>query len=130
MEIEKTKVENDSKKFQALISEFTREKELLLKQQQTQSQQQQSSPSTPLTTSMHESSSPSLTRFATFFESKNELIKQTSDFFGHTPTALNTLEMLQSKLKQKEGEIIQLQVPTYPPKLTINFVKKILCIFL
>lgn len=124
LEIEKTKSDNDSKKFQALINDFNREKEQLLKQQQQQqllnqqqqqqqqNQQQQSQHSPMLREGSQETMSPSLNRFTTFFEARNEL-RSSFDLGTHTPSALNTLEMLQSRLKQREGEVGHLQVQNW-----------------
>lgn len=114
LEIEKTKVENDSKKFQALLNEYNREKEQLVQQQQLnklqlQQQQLQQQSSKDSIMSASQDSSPNLSRFTSFFEAKNEL-RSSFDLSAHNPSALNTLEMLQSKLKQREGEISQLQV--------------------
>ena len=82
--------------------------ECCFKKQQQQQQQQQHSLMTR-EGSQENTASPSLNRFTTFFEAKNDL-RSSFDFSTHTPSALNTLEMLQSRLKQKDGEVGQLQV--------------------
>ena len=77
--------------------------------QQQQNQQQMSQSKDGMATPMSSQESPNLSRFSSFFEAKNEL-RSSFDFSSHPPSALNTLELLQSRLKQKEGEVIHLQV--------------------
>ena len=108
LEIEKDKFENDTKKLQALINEYTKEKELLLQQHQQQqlNLQHQSSnePASPSSANANNS-----IRFSQLLESQ----MRNSGLFNslnNSNGANNVLEMLQSKLKQKEGEIQQLQV--------------------
>ncbi len=96
--MEKSKTENDQKKLQALINEYSREKEekrQLLRQESVSSsdnsdqQQQQVS-----------------NQFQTLFKQQQNL--PVYDYLRNTG-AINILENLQSRLKEKEGEIAQLQ---------------------
>jgi hypothetical protein len=98
LEMEKSKTENDQKKLQALINEYSREKEekrQLLRQESVSSsdnsdqQQQQVS-----------------NQFQTLFKQQQNL--PVYDYLRNTG-AINILENLQSRLKEKEGEIAQLQ---------------------
>ncbi|CAF0737533.1 unnamed protein product [Brachionus calyciflorus] len=101
LEIEKDKFENDTKKLQALVNECTKEKEILLQQQQLSLQSQ----------SLNDSSS-SLSTNPTRFSPLIDTQMRNSGLFNsmnNSNGAINVLEMLQSKLKQKEGEILHLQ---------------------
>jgi hypothetical protein len=92
--MERTKTENDQKKLQALINDYSREKDerKLAKPIDLSSEpvdQQQQSP------------------LQTLFKQQQTL--PVYDYLRNTG-AINILENLQSRLKEKEGEIVQLQV--------------------
>jgi hypothetical protein len=102
LEIEKVKTENDAKKFQSLLNEYTKEKEQKMKQQQSQSVILNDSTNiVQNTTNMRYSSTTSLYDASRSFVDFNSL---------NNSGAINILESLQSKLKQKDGEIAQLQI--------------------
>ncbi|RNA32793.1 TATA element modulatory factor isoform X1, partial [Brachionus plicatilis] len=92
LEIEKDKFENENKKLKTLVNEYTKEKEILVQQVNQQNHDSSLPNSSPSPSKLIESKS------ANMFHS-----------FQNTNGAINILETLQSKLKQKEGEIIQLQ---------------------
>lgn len=95
LDIEKAKTESDAKKFQSLLNEYTKEKEQQNKNQKIYNEQTSND-------------SPKISKnldFSSLYDSRNNM-----EFnFSNNPGALNILESLQSKLKQKDGEIIQLQ---------------------
>ncbi len=95
LDIEKAKTESDAKKFQSLLNEYTKEKEQQNKNQKIYNEQTSND-------------SPKISKnldFSSLYDSRNNV-----EFnFSNNPGALNILESLQSKLKQKDGEIIQLQ---------------------
>ena len=108
------KTENDSKKFQTLLNEYTKERELQNQMKQNQFQTQLSSNTNESTVSSPTPTTPtSLSKFTnSLYESnKTEIGSRTSFEFGAKNSGVfNILESLQSKLKLKEGELIQLQV--------------------
>ena len=95
LDIEKAKTESDAKKFQSLLNEYTKEKEQQNKNQKIYNEQTSND-------------SPKISKnldFSSLYDSRKNM-----EFnFSNNPGALNILESLQSKLKQKDGEIIQLQ---------------------
>ena len=110
MELEKAKAESDSKRYLNLMAEFNSEKENYQRQLEKQQQQQhkfQSAASFDKAMLDHDTQhSPNRTLIHV----------NRSDSFDYSSSslpgngAINVLESLQSKLKQKDGEIIQLQV--------------------
>lgn len=92
-EIEKDNFENENKKLQILVNEYNKEKEALILQVNQQNHE---------TTLSNSISSPKR-----LTESKNGIMFNS---FQNPNGPINILETLQSKLKQKEGELIQLQV--------------------
>jgi hypothetical protein len=100
LDIEKAKTENDAKKFQSLLNEYTKEKEQQNKNQKIYQEQMS-----------HDlnNSSPKILKNLDF-PSLYDSARQNTDFsFSNNSGAINVLESLQSKLKQKDGEIVQLQ---------------------
>lgn len=106
--MEKLRVENDSKKVQSLMNELAKERET---QQQQQKQLMNTSTSSIDSTSTTQSTPNnsfmrrvSSNQFDFSSNGRNELIQSIQ-----TTGAYSMLENLQSKLKQKDGEIYQLQ---------------------
>lgn len=99
LEVEKEKVEADAKKLQSLILEYSKEKENDLNKKMN------TSTTLKLTSRLSQSELIS-------DESPTLFNKQTSSVYDllRNSSAINTLESLQSKLKEKDGEIQQLQV--------------------
>ncbi len=104
LEFEKEKTEADAKKLQNLVLEYAREKEIVVEQQR---KKVTSSGFSPLKVGPRQNDS-----FFSNDEASNLFNnKQTSVYdLLRNSSAINTLESLQSKLKEKDGEIMQLQV--------------------
>lgn len=98
LEIERKKTEADSKKLESLILEYTKDKENELKRQ----------------ISSNRNSSANLLKYSSessFDASESPRKTQTVyESLRNSGGGLNILESLQSKLKEKDGEIQQLQV--------------------
>lgn len=122
IEIERTKTEQDAKKFQTLLSEYNREKDAQLKQQQQMLLKQQltssstnssttDSPSekTTTTTTTATGQFPSPIRYSSSLLLERTNSADFSSFLNQSSGAINVLEGLQSRVKQKDGEIVQLQ---------------------
>jgi hypothetical protein len=98
LNIEKVKTESDAKKFQSLLNEYTKEKE----------QKQMHQKIYPEQSNDLNNSTPKMKNLD--FTSLHDTTRQNTDYnFLNNPGAINILENLQSKLKQKDGEILQLQ---------------------
>ena len=107
MELEKAKAESDSKKYLNLMAEFNSEKESYQRQLEKQQHKLQSVVSFDKATLDHDiQHSPNRTLI--HLNKSDSFDYSSSSLPGNG--ALNVLESLQSKLKQKDGEIIQLQV--------------------
>ena len=113
MDIEKQRVENDSKKLQTLMNELAKEREL----------QQQKQIMNSSTSSIDSNSTTTSETAANASNSKSFMRRVSSNHFDLSSNArydlmqsvqsggaFSILESLQSKLKQKDGEINQLQV--------------------
>ena len=107
IDVEKSKYENEVKRHQIILNKFTQEKEnqqRLIEKQKDSFEQR---------VSIDEDSSPkSLKRFSSGnkiidIANKHDNLEQVNS--QHGTGNINILEGLQSKLKQKDGEILQLQ---------------------
>lgn len=100
IDVEKSKHENEVKKYQTLLDEFSHEKESQQKRLEKQKD------SFELKTSKDEEIKSSGNKIIDIASKHDNLEHMNSQ---HAAGNINILEGLQSKLKQKDGEILQLQ---------------------
>jgi TATA element modulatory factor len=116
LDMEKIKVENESKRLQTLMNDLAKERELQ-REQQLKLMNSSSSSIDSLSSTPTNASTPTNTKSFSFLQrvSSNQSNENNNSRYDliqsmQSGGAFSILESLQSKLKQKDGEINQLQV--------------------